>query len=101
VHSGALLGQHALAYTCLSFFAIMIHRRLLWFGLASQALHVLPLFAAAHGIVWLIRSATGAPSPGLDYLAAPLIEAALWPAATLLLLAPQRRPVDPDQNRPL
>ena len=29
VHSGAVLGQHALAYTLLSFFAITIHRRLL------------------------------------------------------------------------
>jgi len=25
----------------------------------------------------------------------------LWPVATLLLLAPQRRAPDPDQNRPL
>jgi rod shape-determining protein MreD len=31
VHSGAVLGQHALAYTLLSFFAITVHRRLLWF----------------------------------------------------------------------
>ncbi|MEY3271727.1 MAG: rod shape-determining protein MreD, partial [Pseudomonadota bacterium] len=32
---------------------------------------------------------------------APLLEAALWPLATWLLLAPQRRAPDPDQNRPL
>jgi hypothetical protein len=32
VHDAALLGQHALAYTLLSFFAITIHRRLLWFS---------------------------------------------------------------------
>ncbi|HZT54945.1 MAG TPA: rod shape-determining protein MreD, partial [Burkholderiaceae bacterium] len=29
VHSGAVLGQHALAYTLLSYFAVTIHRRLL------------------------------------------------------------------------
>ena len=37
VHSGAVLGQHALAYTLLSFFAVTIHRRLLWFTVPSQA----------------------------------------------------------------
>jgi rod shape-determining protein MreD len=36
VHEGALLGQHALAYTLLSFVAITIHRRLTWFGLPSR-----------------------------------------------------------------
>ena len=50
VHEAALLGQHALAYTLLSYFAITIHRRLLWFTVPSQAVQVLPLFAAAHGI---------------------------------------------------
>ena len=30
-----------------------------------------------------------------------VVEALLWPVATMLLLAPQRRAPDPDQNRPL
>ncbi|HWI78556.1 MAG TPA: rod shape-determining protein MreD, partial [Ramlibacter sp.] len=50
VHQTSLLGQHALAYTTLSYFAITIHRRLLWFTVPSQAVQVLPLFLAAHGI---------------------------------------------------
>ena len=41
VHQGAMLGQHALSYTVLSFLAIAIHRRLLWFHASSQALQVL------------------------------------------------------------
>jgi ABC-type uncharacterized transport system permease subunit len=40
VHQGALLGQHAFAYTLLSFFAITVHRRLLWFTVGSQALQI-------------------------------------------------------------
>src|SRR5690606_37896199 len=36
VHDSAVLGQHALAYTLLSYFAITIHRRLLWFSVPSQ-----------------------------------------------------------------
>lgn len=101
VHEGALLGQHALAYTLLSYFAVTIHRRLLWFTLPSQAVQVLPLFVAAHAVALLVRLATGGVFPGWQFLLAPFIEALLWPVATVLLLAPQRRPPDPDENRPL
>ena len=34
-------------------------------------------------------------------LAAPLLQALLWPLAATALLAPQRRPPDPDKHRPL
>jgi rod shape-determining protein MreD len=101
VHDAALLGQHALAYTLLSFFAITIHRRLLWFSVPSQALQVLPLFAAAHAVSLIVRMFAGGMLPGWDLFFAPLVEALLWPVASVLLLAPQRRPPDPDKNRPL
>lgn len=101
VQQAALLGQHALAYTVLSFFAITIHRRLLWFSVPSQALQVLPIFAAAHAIELGVRMLAGGVFPGWSLLLAPLIEAALWPVITVLLLAPQRRAPDRDKNRPL
>jgi rod shape-determining protein MreD len=101
VHGGAVLGQHALAYTLLSFFAITVHRRLLWFSVPSQALQVLPLFFAAHAVSLLVRVIVGGMFPGWGLLLAPVFEALLWPVVTLLLLAPQRRAPDPDQNRPL
>ena len=101
VHQTSLLGQHALAYTTLSYFAITIHRRLLWFTVPSQAVQVLPLFAAAHGIELAIRMLAGAPFPGATFLLAPVAEAALWPVVSVLLLLPQRRAPDPDENRPL
>src|SRR5512133_2755074 len=40
VHQSALLGQHALAYAVLSFLAMAMHRRLLWFSVPSQAAQV-------------------------------------------------------------
>jgi rod shape-determining protein MreD len=101
VHQAALLGQHALAYTALSFLAITIHRRLLWFTVPSQAVQVLPLFVAAHAIELAIRMLGGAMFPGVSILFAPVIEAALWPIVSIILLAPQRRAPDPDENRPI
>ncbi|MBL8313641.1 MAG: rod shape-determining protein MreD [Rubrivivax sp.] len=101
VHQGALMGQHALAYTLLSFVAITVHRRLLWFGVVEQALQILPLFVAGHVIALLVRLLAGDAFPGWWLLLAPLLEALLWPLVTWLLLAPQRRAPDPDKNRPL
>ena len=101
VHQGALLGQHALAYTLLGFVAITIHRRLLWFGVVEQALQIVPLFYAAHGLSLAVRMIAGDMFPGWWLLLAPAFEALLWPLVSLLLLAPQRRAPDPDQNRPL
>ncbi len=101
VHQGSLLGQHALAYTLLSYFATTIHRRMLWFSVPAQALQVLPLFATAHLVSLIVRLAAGAAFPGWNLAAAPVIEALLWPVASVLLLAPQRRAPDPDANRPL
>lgn len=101
VSQSALLGQHALSYTVLSFAAIAIHRRLRWFSVPSQALQVLPLFALAHAIELLLRMSSGGIFPGMWSFAAPLLEALLWPLASWVLLAPQRRPPDRDQNRPL
>ena len=101
VHQGALLGQHALAYTLLSFVAITIHRRLLWFGVVEQALQIVPVFYAAHGVALAVRMLAGDMFPGWTMLLAPALEALLWPVVTILLLAPQRRAPDPDQNRPL
>ena len=101
VHSGAVLGQHALAYTLLSFAAVVIHRRLLWFTVPSQALQILPLFVAAQAVSLLIRMLAGGMFPGWEMALAPLFQSVLWPVVTLLLLAPQRRAPDPDENRPI
>jgi len=101
VHDGALLGQHALAYSGLSFGAITLHRRLTWFPLFAQAVQVLPLFFAAHALALIVRMIVGGMWPGWGVLLAPVFEAALWPVASVLLLAPQRRAPDRDAHRPL
>lgn len=101
VHQAALLGQHAMSYTALGFMAIMVHRRLLWFTVPSQAMQVLPLFVLAHALELTVRMMSGALFPGWMILLAPLLEALLWPVVSVFLLAPQRRAPNPDLNRPL
>ncbi|CAB5718774.1 rod shape-determining protein MreD [Delftia tsuruhatensis] len=101
VDRSSLLGQHALAYALLVFAAGAMSRRLSWFSTPVQALHLLPLFALVHGLQVLLRMVAGGLLPGVPVLVAPLIEALLWPLVSGLLLAPQRRPPDSDENRPL
>ena len=101
VHQSSWLGQHALAYTVMSFGAMAMHRRLLWFSVPSQALQVFPLFVLAHAVELFLRMVGGGVFPGFWGLLAPMLEALLWPLASWVLLAPQRRPPDRDQNRPL
>ncbi len=101
VHQGGLLGANALAYTVLSYFAITIHRRLLWFSMSSQALQVLPLFVASQLIALGVKMLAGGAFPGWSMMLAPVLQAALWPLASVMLLVPQRRAPDPDLNRPL
>lgn len=101
VQRTGLLGAHALAYTLLAFFAVALHRRLLWFSLPMQALQVLPLFFAAQFLEFFVRMVAGASFPGWSFFLAPILQALLWPAVSWLLLAPQRRAPDADENRPL
>jgi rod shape-determining protein MreD len=101
VHDGALLGQHALAYTLLGHVAVMMSRRLRWFGSIEQAVQVLPLFAGATAVCLAVGLLAGGMFPGWSLVWSPLLSALLWPAVTWVLLMPQRRPPDPDKHRPL
>ncbi len=101
VHQAGLLGQHALSYTALSFLSIMIHRRVLWFPVPAQALQLLPLMMAAHILELLVRLLSGGAMPAWSFWISPLLQALLWPLASIVLLMPQRRAPDPDLNRPL
>lgn len=101
VHESALLGQNALAYVVMSHFALVVQRRVLWFPLIEQALQVLPLFVLAAAVEWLVRLLAHDLWPQWPQLLAPLLQSVLWPLVGYVLLAPQRRPVDRDDIRPL
>lgn len=101
VHEGGLLGEHALAYSLLSYAAISLHRRVPWFGTIGRMLHVLPLFVLAQLITIAVRAAVGSGLPGWPHLMSGVTTALLWPLAEAMLLAPQRRAIERDENRPL
>ena len=101
VHDAARLGENALAYVVVSYGAIMLHRRLASFTALMQSLQVLPLFVAAQLVVVVVRLVIGAGFPGWPFFLESVTTALLWPLATWLLLAPQRRPLERDETRPI
>jgi rod shape-determining protein MreD len=101
VHDSTLLGENALAYTLLSYLAIMIHRRVLWFPVLTQALHVFPLLLFTQCVQVVVRLIVSGKFPGWTQFVESVVSVALWPIITWLLLAPQRRAVDKDHTRPI
>jgi rod shape-determining protein MreD len=89
--NGVLLGQHALAYSLLAFLSIWLSRRVLWFRLPQQVLHVAVLLVVTQAVVLLVRAATGGGFPGWAMFVGPLLGALLWPVLSWILLMPQRR----------
>ncbi len=89
--NGVLLGQHALAYSFLAFLSIWLSRRILWFRMPQQVLHVVVLLLVSQGVLLVVRMGAGAGFPGWAMLVGPLAGALLWPALSWVLLMPQRR----------
>jgi len=86
VHSGALLGQHALAYSVLSYAAVALHRRLLWYSVPGQALQLLILFFLANLAVALVQLFLTGSYPIWGYVVAPVATSLLWiPFASWML----------------
>ena len=101
VASASVMGQHAFSYVLLAYFAGGLSRRVLWFPLWQQALHVLPMLLGAQLVMLGMRLAIGAEFPGMTYFLSSLVGALLWHPLNYLLLLPQYRPVERDENRPI
>ena len=101
VADSSLMGQHALAYVLAAYFASSLSRRILWFPLGQQALHVLPLLLMVQVVQFCVRALPGVELPGISYFIGPVIGATLWWPTTFILLLPQYQPVDRDANRPI
>jgi rod shape-determining protein MreD len=101
VAHGSVMGQHASAYVLLAWAAVVNSRRLLWFSPSAQALHMVPLFLMVQMVMLILRLLAGHHFPGWEYFFSCFTTAALWLPTYYLLLLPQMRPIDHDENRPL
>lgn len=101
VADASVIGQHALAYVFAAYIAAAIARRLLWFRGGRQTLHILPLMLLVQFIQIAARVIGGEAFPGLVQFVGPTLAALLWWPLTFILLLPQYRPVDRDENRPI
>ena len=101
VANGTGMGQHSLAYVILAYGASVLSRRILWFPLLQQALHVLPLLLITQLVMVLARMLAGATFPGWLYFSSSIVGALMWTPLTYVLLLPQFQPVDKDDTRPI
>ncbi len=67
----------------------------------QQALQVLPMLLGTQVVMLAIRLVAGAEFPGVLWFAGSLFGALFWYPLTYLLLLPQFRPVERDDNRPI
>ena len=94
VHNGSLFGEHAIAYAVLMYLAILLHRRIVMFGMRQQVLHVLAILAAAQAVMLLVRLVAGDEFPGPLYFAPAVVGALLWPGLFSLIRLPLRPRAD-------
>ena len=90
VANGTLFGQHALAYAVLMYLSILLHRRIVMFGMIQQMLHVLAILMAAQAVMLVVRMAAADVFPGIAYFVPSVLGALLWPALFALIRMPLR-----------
>ncbi|MCY7388433.1 MAG: rod shape-determining protein MreD, partial [Burkholderiales bacterium] len=91
VADSALLGQHALVYVVVVFFAQLLRVRVLQLNLPAQALHVAAVLILAQLIAVSLNLSLGRELPGLWVAFAPFVGALLWPVISLVLALPGLR----------
>lgn len=101
VADATLMGEHALAYVIAAYAAATLSRRILWFPLMQQALHLFPLFLGVQLLTTLVQMGAGAAFPGVVYFLGCISETLIWAPVTYLLLLPQFQPVERDDTKPI
>lgn len=101
VADASIMGQHALAYVLLAYLAAGLSRRVLWFPLSQQALHVLPMLLGTQLVMLVTRMVAGAEFPGVLWFLSSVSATLLWHPITYVLLTPQFQPEDKDVHRPI
>ncbi len=101
VGDASLMGQHSLAYVLAAYTASSLSRRILWFPIAQQSLHVLPILLLVQLVQLAVRAMPGVNLPGISYFFGPIVGTLIWLPLTFILLLPQYQPSEHDANRPI
>ncbi|HEU4708329.1 MAG TPA: rod shape-determining protein MreD [Methylophilaceae bacterium] len=76
--SGAIFGQHALAFAVVAYFAVRYQRRLILFNNWQQAGYVFILLLLAQIIVLVLKLLAGGEVPGWSYFLPSISGIVLW-----------------------
>ncbi|UXY15118.1 rod shape-determining protein MreD [Chitiniphilus purpureus] len=90
VANSNILGQHALAYSVISYLVLSRQRRINIYPFWQQALVVLGLLLLAQLLMAGLRFAIGSETVGPGYFVSPFVAAFLWVPLSNLLLVYQR-----------
>lgn len=82
--TGSMFGQHALAYTITSFFAVFYQRRLVLFSGTQQLFYVFNLLMIAQLVLLLLKVFAGDAFIGWQYFIPSITGVLVWKIALLL-----------------
>jgi len=85
VAHGTLLGQHALALSCIVYLTIKFHLQLRLYPVSQMALTIVPLLGLYEFLLFWINGVAGIHAPLAAYWGPVLTSALLWPLVTLVL----------------
>ena len=85
VSNAGILGQHALAYSIISYFSLISHRRLLYFNPIQQAPQIGFILLLMQLIILIIGLLSGYRFPGLYYFITSITGMLIWPLITYSL----------------
>lgn len=92
----SIMGQHALIYCLITFFALLFYRRLRMFGAFRQIPAILWILLLAQIAQLLIGTLTGTYSPDWRILLTSVSGGLLWPFVAIMLTNLRKQEIDPD-----
>ncbi len=93
----SIMGQHAVAYCLITFFALLLHRRLRLFNAFQQIPAVLWILLSGQAVAFLARVLAGTYIPEWYVFLSSVIGALCWPLLSFLLGSFCKQRIDRDE----
>jgi len=91
IHSGSLLGQHALGLTIVAYATHRLHKQVRVLPLWQQGLSVFLLIGLYNALMLWVNGIQGAPIAATAFVASPLTSMLLWPWVFVILRDVRRK----------